>query len=47
MKNIPRQVLQEAENVGQEADEVERLIELGKKEEQAKAEIKQALETVK
>ena len=47
LKNIPRQVLQEAENVGQEADEVERLIELGKKEEQAKAEIKQALETVK
>jgi len=43
LKNIPKEVLQEAENVDKEADEVERMIELDKKEGPARDEIKQAV----
>jgi len=47
LKNIPSPVLQEAEKVGLEADEVERLIELGRKEEQARSDIKKAIVEIK
>ena len=40
-------MLQEAEKVGLEADEVERLIELGRKEEQARSDIKKAIVEIK
>jgi segregation and condensation protein B len=44
LKNIPSEVLQEAEDVNKEADEVERLVELEKKEEESRDEIKVAME---
>lgn len=47
LKQVPPAVLQEAEEVQKEADEVERLIELDKKEVAAKEEIDKALENIK
>ena len=47
LDQIPKEILEEAESVDKEADEVERLIDLGKKEEAGKDEIRQALEEVK
>ena len=47
LKQVPQQVLQEAEAVDKEADEVGRLIELDKKEKQVREEIKKATEAVK
>lgn len=46
LDEVPEEVLQEAENVDKEADEVERLVELEKKEEESKDELKQAMEGV-
>ncbi len=43
LKIIPPELLKEAEEVNKEADEVERLIELGEKEEETKDEIKKAM----
>ncbi len=43
LKQVPKQVLQEAEDVNKEADEVERLIELEGRKEGAKSEIKEAV----
>lgn len=47
LKNIPQQLLQEAETVNTEADRVERLIELGEKEEPARDDIKKAIGEIK
>ncbi len=47
LKKVPQQILQEAENVAKEADEVERLIEQGKKEEAVHHEIRKATEDAK
>ncbi len=47
LKEVPSEILKEAEEVSKETDEVERLIELGKKEGQSKEEIKRATESVK
>src|SRR3989344_6184005 len=47
LKNIPRKVLQEAEDVDKTADEVQRLFELEQKEIVAKEEIKKAMGNVK
>ncbi|MEW5896732.1 MAG: SMC-Scp complex subunit ScpB [Nanoarchaeota archaeon] len=47
LKQVPEQVLKDAEEVHKEADEVERLIELEKKEAKAKEEINKALGDVK
>lgn len=47
LKQVPADVLQEAENVNKQADEVERLIELDAKEKVAKEEINQALSNLK
>ena len=47
LKQIPKEVLEEAEEVDKEADEVERLVELEKKEKVAKEEISQAMEGMK
>lgn len=47
LKQVPQEILKEAENVEKEADEVERLIELKKKEEVARDEIKEAMESAK
>ncbi len=47
LKNVPAEVLQDAENVDKEADEVERLIELEKQEKISKPEIKKAVEEMK
>ncbi len=44
LKNVPQEVLQEAEEVNKEADEVDRLIEIEKNQEAAKDEIKSAME---
>ncbi len=46
LDEVPEEVLQEAENVDKEADEVERLVELEKKEEEGKDELKEAMEGV-
>ncbi|PIN73587.1 hypothetical protein COV20_05175 [Candidatus Woesearchaeota archaeon CG10_big_fil_rev_8_21_14_0_10_45_16] len=46
IKNVPREILEEAENVEKETDEVERLIELEKKEAAGKDEIKKAMKGV-
>ena len=46
LDQVPKEVLQEAEEVHKEADEVERLIELEGKEEASKDEIKAAMEGV-
>ncbi len=46
LKEVPQEVLQEAEDTHKEADEVERLIELEQKEEDAKDELKAAMEGV-
>ena len=47
LKQVPQEVLQEAEAVNKEADEVERLLDLEQKEAAGKDEIKIALEEVK
>lgn len=47
IKQVPLPVLQEAEDVNKEADEVERLVEQEKAEKQARDEIKKATESVK
>ncbi len=47
LKRVPALVLQEAEAVAQEADEVERLIEQDKKEQQTEGEIRKAVEEVR
>ncbi len=47
LKQVPSEVLQEAEAVNKEADEVERLIELEKKETEGKKEIKRVMEKVR
>lgn len=44
LKNVPQEVLEEAEEVNKEADEVDRLIEIEKNQEAAKDEIKTAME---
>ena len=46
LKQVPKEVLDEAESVDKEADEVDRLIELDQKEESSKDEIKAAMEGV-
>lgn len=43
LKQVPPELLKEGEEVNKEADEVERLIELGDKEEETKDEIKRAM----
>lgn len=47
LKQVPKEVLEEAEEVDKEADEVERLVELEKKEKDAKGEISKAMEGMK
>ena len=47
LSKVPSEVLQEAEEVHKEADEVERLIDLDDKEKEGKDEIKKAMEGVK
>ena len=47
LKQVPPQVLQEAEQVDKEADEVGALVEQEKKEKSARDEIKKATEIVK
>lgn len=47
LKNVPSAVLQEAENVDKEADEVERLIDLDQKEKESKGEIQKAVQELK
>ena len=47
LKRVPAPVLQEAEAVATEADEVERLIEQDKKEQQTEGEIRKAVEEAK
>ena len=47
LKQVPKEVLQEAEDVHKEADEVERLVELEKKEVVGKEEIKKAMKDIK
>ena len=47
LKNVPEEVLQEAEAVEKEHDEVERLIELEDKEKVAKGEIEKAMQEMK
>jgi segregation and condensation protein B len=47
LEQVPKDVLDEAENVEKETDEVERLIELDEKETEAKDEIKKAMEEIK
>lgn len=47
LKRVPEEVLQEAGQVEKEADEVEQLVELEKKEKQAREEIKGAVEGVR
>ena len=44
LKNVPQEVLEQADSVSREADEVERLIELEQKEEQSRDEIKEAMQ---
>ncbi|MEK6950216.1 MAG: SMC-Scp complex subunit ScpB [Nanoarchaeota archaeon] len=47
LKLVPPAVLQEAEEVSKEADEVEKLLELEQKEQEVKTEIKKAVEGVR
>ena len=47
LNRVPSSILQEAEQVSKEADEVERLLELEEQEKEGKTEIKKALEAVK
>ena len=47
LKNVPAEVLQEAEAVNKEADEIERLIELDAKEKEGKSEIQKAMAEMK
>ncbi|HIH12132.1 TPA: SMC-Scp complex subunit ScpB [Candidatus Woesearchaeota archaeon] len=47
LKQVPQEVLQEAEEVSKEADEVERLVEMEKNEQGARDEIKGAMEGMK
>ena len=47
LKNVPAEVLKEAEEVEKEAEEVEELIEIRKKEEATQDEIKEAMKGVK
>ena len=46
LNQVPNEVLQEAENVEKEADEVERLIEIDQREKKAKNEIDKAMKEV-
>ena len=43
LSRVPKEVLENAENVDKEADEVERLIDLDKKEKQSRSEIEKAM----
>jgi len=47
LKKVPPEILHEAENVEKEADEIERLIELGKHQEESKDEILKATQEAK
>ena len=47
LKEVPKEVLAEAEDVEKEADEVERLIEIDKSEKASRSEIKEAMDSVK
>ena len=47
LKRVPAPVLQEAEEVNKEADEVERLIEAEQKEQEVRGEIKKAVDEVR
>ncbi len=47
LNKVPKEVLQDAEDVNKEADEVERLLELEKSEAESRQEIKGAMEEVK
>lgn len=47
IKNVPPTVLQEAEAVNKEADEIDRLIELDTKEKEGKSEIQKAMSEMK
>ena len=46
LQQVPEEILQEAENVNKEADEIERLVEMEKREEVAKDEIKEAMKNI-
>ena len=47
LKEVPKEVLEEAQDVEKEADEVERLIEMDKSEKASRSEIKEAMDSVK
>ncbi|MDP3990109.1 MAG: SMC-Scp complex subunit ScpB [archaeon] len=47
LKQVPSEILREAENVEKEADEVERLIEFGKHQDESKDEIQKAMKEAK
>ncbi|MBT3836681.1 SMC-Scp complex subunit ScpB [Candidatus Woesearchaeota archaeon] len=47
LSQVPQEVLQEADNVDKEADEVERLVDLEKKEKEGRKEIEAAMQGVK
>ena len=47
LKQVPEQVLKEAEEVSKEADEAERMLEMEKNEESSRDEIKEAMKKVK
>lgn len=47
LNKVPKEILQEAEEVSKEADEVERLIELDAKENESKGEIKKAMDDMR
>ena len=46
LKEVPKEILNEAEQVNKEADEVERLIDLEEKEEVSRDEIKEAMKNI-
>ena len=46
LKNVPEEILKEAENVDKEVDEVERLVELDKNEKASKPEINSAMKNL-
>ena len=47
LKQVPKEVLSEADEVEKEADEVERLVELEQKEKESRSEIKEAMQGIK
>ncbi len=47
LQEVPQEVLEEAEDVEKEADEVERLVEIEKVEKESRSEIKEAMDAVK